>query len=210
VRVLLIVAKSEQQQIALSDIRPSGIPPSLPTQVADLMGLSPVPHHPAPQFTLTDPRGRTLSLTSFRGKAVELKFMDPHCTDICPIVSDQFVDAYRDLGPEAAKVVFVSVNVNQSSRGVGAMMAYWRERGLMTIPCWHFFTGPVARLRSVWSAYTVEVEAPNPDADIIHTSIVYSIDPSGKEQYIARRWTTTRQLVLPTCQSASSRPGATG
>jgi peroxiredoxin len=46
------------------------------------MGLSPVPARPAPGFTLTDQDGRTMSLSSFRGRAVVLEFMDPHCTDI--------------------------------------------------------------------------------------------------------------------------------
>jgi len=176
---------NKQQQTALADIRPSGIPASVPTSVADLMGLSPVPHRLAPGFVLTDQGGRTFSLSSFRGKTVVLEFMDPHCTDICPIVSDEFVDAYHDLGHEASKVVFLAVNVNQFHRGVADMMAYSRERDLLTIPSWHFFTGPVARLRSVWSAYNVEVDAPSPNADIIHTSIVYFIDPHGIERYVA-------------------------
>jgi cytochrome oxidase Cu insertion factor (SCO1/SenC/PrrC family) len=196
----------QQQQIALSDIRPSGIPASVSTNVADLMGLSPVPHRPAPSFVLTDQRGRIFSLSSFRGKTVVLEFMDPHCTDICPIVSDEFVDAYHDLGHEASHVVFLAVNVNQFHRGVADMMAYSREHNLLTIPSWHFFTGPVARLRSVWSSYNVEVDAPNPNADIIHTSIVYFIDPHGIERYVASPMddhTATGAAYLPAGQLSS-------
>ena len=81
--------------------RPSGIPAIVSDAQINLMGLSPVPAGPAPGFTLTDQNGRTVSLSALRGKVVVLEFMDPHCTDICPMVSQEFVDAYHDLGPLA-------------------------------------------------------------------------------------------------------------
>jgi cytochrome oxidase Cu insertion factor (SCO1/SenC/PrrC family) len=165
--------------------RPTGIPASVSDAQINLMGLSPVPVRPAPGFTLTDQDGRTLSLASLRGKVVVLEFMDPHCTDICPIVSQEYVDAYRDLGPLAGKVVFVAVNVNQYHAAVADMMAYSREQRLTTIPSWHFFTGPVPDLRKVWDGYEISVQAPSPDADIVHTSAVYFIDPAGRERFVA-------------------------
>jgi len=165
--------------------RPSGIPASVSDAQINLMGLSPVPVHAAPGFTLTDQDGHTLSLASLRGKVVVLEFMDPHCTDICPIVSQEYVDAYRDLGPLAAKVVFAAVNVNQYHAAVSDMLAYSREQQLNTIPGWHFFTGPVPDLRKVWNGYQIAVRAPSPDADIEHTSALYFIDPAGRERFVA-------------------------
>ena len=165
--------------------RPSGIPPSVPTSLADLMQLSPLLHHPAPGFTLTDQTGRTMSLSALRGKVVVLEFMDPHCVDICPIVSQEFVDAYHDLGALAGKVVFAAVNVNQYHAGVSDMMAYSREQRLITIPSWHFFTGPLPALQAAWRDYEIEVQAPSPNADIIHTSAVYFLGPTGQEMFLA-------------------------
>jgi len=170
---------------AAQSLRPSGIPASITDSQINLMGLSPVQASPAPGFTLTDQNGRTLSLADLRGKVVVLEFMDPHCTDICPIVSAEYIDAYRDLGPLAAKVVFAAVNVNQYHAAVADMLAYSREHQLNTIPSWHFLTGPAAALRTVWGDYHVQVEAPNPDADILHSSVVYFIDPAGRERFIA-------------------------
>jgi cytochrome oxidase Cu insertion factor (SCO1/SenC/PrrC family) len=165
--------------------RPSGIPASVSNGQINLMGLAPVPGAAAPGFTLTDQQGRTLSLASLRGKAVILQFMDPHCTDICPIVSAEYVDAYHDLGTLASRVVFVAINVNQYHAAVSDMMAYSREQRLITIPDWHFFTGPVPALRTVWGDYHVEVQAPNPNADIVHTSVIYFIGPDGRERFLA-------------------------
>jgi cytochrome oxidase Cu insertion factor (SCO1/SenC/PrrC family) len=165
--------------------RVSGLPSTVSTKLASLMVLSPLPKTAAPGFTLTDQNGHTLSLGSLRGKAVVLQFMDPHCTDICPIVSQEYVRAYHDLGPLASKVVFAAVNVNVYHAGVADMAEYSRAQGLTTIPDWHFFTGPTRDLKHVWSGYNITVRAPNPDADVVHTSVVYFIDPSGRERYLA-------------------------
>jgi cytochrome oxidase Cu insertion factor (SCO1/SenC/PrrC family) len=65
------------------------------------------------------------------------------------------------------------------------VLAYSRDHQLSTIPDWHFFTGPAAVLQAAWRDYNIEVEAPNPDADIVHTSIIYFIGPGGTERYVA-------------------------
>jgi cytochrome oxidase Cu insertion factor (SCO1/SenC/PrrC family) len=167
------------------ELRPSGIPASISTSMADLMSLSPLPAAPAPGFTLTDQAGRTMSLAGFRGKVVVLEFMDVHCTDICPIVAQEFADAYRDLGPAARKVIFAAINVNPYYSSVAAVAAFSAEQRLTTIPGWHFFTGSVPALRAAWQAYHIEVRAPSPSADVIHTSAIFFIDPRGMERYLA-------------------------
>jgi cytochrome oxidase Cu insertion factor (SCO1/SenC/PrrC family) len=129
--------------------RPSGIPASVPDSQVNLMGLAAVPATPAPGSTLTDQNGRVLPLSAFRGKVVVLEFMDPHCTDICPIVSAEFVDAYHDLGRLAGHVVFAAVNVNQYHTSVADVAAFSREHQLASVPGCHFFTGPMPRLRAV-------------------------------------------------------------
>jgi cytochrome oxidase Cu insertion factor (SCO1/SenC/PrrC family) len=180
----VIIAVRWHQRESLAQ-RPSGIPASIPTGTIDSMGLSPVPARAAPGFTLTDQDGRAVPLSRFRGKVVVLEFMDPHCTDICPLVSQEFIDAYHDLGRSAGNVVFAAVNVNQYFNQVKDVLAYSREQQLISIPDWHFLTGPTAALQAVWRAYNVEVEAPSPDADIIHTSALYFIGPDGTERYVA-------------------------
>src|SRR5260370_37294572 len=165
--------------------RVSGIPANIPTSLANLMELSSLQAARAPGFTLTDQRGRTLSLADLRGKVVVLEFMDPHCTDICPIVSQEVVDAYHDLGPMASRVVFAAVNVNQYFHSVCRVAAFSREHELTTIPGWHFFTGPVPALQATWHDYNIAVQAPHPNADIVHTSAIYFIDARGVERYLA-------------------------
>ncbi len=179
------VLTNQDNATAGANLRPSGIPRNISTSLANLMQLSPILSQRAPGFTLTDQNGHTMSLASLRGKIVVLEFMDPHCTDICPIVSQEFVDAYHKLGRQAGKVVFAAINVNQYHATVANMATYTHEQRLNTIPSWHFFTGPVPALKTAWRNYDIAVEAPNPNADIIHTSSVYFIDAQGRERFVA-------------------------
>ena len=77
------------------------------------------------------------------------------------------------------------MNVNPYVTGVDAMANYSEEHQLNTIPSWHFVTGPVSALQQVWHAYGIEVDAPNPQADVLHTDALYFIDPSGRMRFLA-------------------------
>src|SRR5262249_8338039 len=152
--------------------RPTGIPANVSTHLAYVMQLSPVPDRAAPGFTLTDQAGKKISLAGFRGRTVVLTFMDSHCTDVCPIVSREFIDARRDLGATASRVVFLAVNVNPYHLQVSDVAAFSREQQLDAIGSWHFLTGPLSSLRAVWRDYQVAVVARGRNADVIHTSLV--------------------------------------
>ncbi len=181
---------------------PGGAPADVPAAIGNLMQLSTAPARQAPGFTLTDQYGHTVSLSSFRGHPVVLEFMDPHCTDICPIVSQEFVDAAHDLGAGARGVVFLAVNVNRYHLGVADVAAFSSGHGLDQIPTWHFVTGSYAALRPVWHAYGIAVDAPGPNADVIHTSVVFFIGPGGRERYVA--WPTVDHRT----NGAAYLPGA--
>ena len=170
------------------------------------MQLSTVPVASAAGFTLTDQGGHAMSLASLRGRVVVLEFMDPHCTDICPIVSQEFLDAYRDLGVSAPRVVFLAVNVNRYHLRVTDVAAFSSEQRLTQIPAWHFLTGSYPSLRAVWRAYQIQVDAPGPDADVIHSSQMYFIDPRGRERFLADPMvdhTASGSSYLPANQLAS-------
>jgi protein SCO1/2 len=194
----VIAKRSHDGQTQL--VRPSGIPTAISTPVASLMTLSPIPSKPAPDFTLTDQTGRTMSLSSLRGRAVVIEFMDTHCTDTCPIVSQEFIDAHRDLGAAGSHVAFIAINVNKYHARVADVAAFSREHQLDTIPDWHFFTGSPVDLQTVWNAFGITVQAPSPTADIIHSSFIFFIDPKGNERFLANPTddhTSTGAAYLP-------------
>jgi cytochrome oxidase Cu insertion factor (SCO1/SenC/PrrC family) len=165
--------------------RLTGIPATVPTPLANLMALAPLSATAAPGFSLVDQRGRTVTLADLRGRAVVLEFMDTHCTDICPIVSQEFVDASHDLGANASRVAFVAVNVNLYHARVADVAAFSGQHQLDTIASWHFLTGSQTALKSVWRDYGIEVIARGPTADVVHSSEIFFIDPSGHERFVA-------------------------
>jgi len=147
-----------------------------------------------------------MSLAGLRARVVVLEFMDPHCTDTCPIVSREFLDAYRDLGATAPRVAFVAVNVNRYHLQVADAAAFSGEQQLTQIPAWHFLTGSYPSLRTVWQAYQIAVDAPGPDADVVHSSQMYFIDPQGRERFLADPMvdhTASGSSYLPAGQLAS-------
>lgn len=175
------------------------LPTSVPSSFVRLMKLQATSGLSAQGFALTDQRGEAISLTNLRGKVVVLTFLDPHCEDICPIISAEFLRAYHDLGSSKDKVVFVAVNVNPYHGQRSDVATFSHEQQLDTIPSWHFVTGPNMTLQAVWRAYGVTVQAPNPNVDVIHTSPLYFIDPQGTERYMATptdKKTTTGQAYL--------------
>jgi protein SCO1/2 len=181
----IVIPSRQHDRAASAGHRPAGIPPAISAGTVTLMRLSPAPAGPAPSFTLTDQDDRRLSLAGFRGKAVVLEFVDSRCTDICPLVSQEFIDAYRDLGSAQDRVVFVAVNVNQRYNQVADVLAYSRAHQLTAIPDWHFLTGPAAVLRAVWREYDIAVTADRRAGALVHTATVYFITPGGIERYTA-------------------------
>lgn len=191
--VLVILGAAFGAVISQMKSPPASKPAAAPVQtqalgssLANFMGLAPVPgHHLAPNFTLTSQSNTPFTLSSLRGKAVVLTFMDAKCTDICPIVSQEMVDAYKDLGPKAANVAFVAVNANPVATSVTDVASFSSAHGLTAIPSWRFVTGSLQQLNPVWKAYGVAVQYSQKTGVVIHSDQVYFIGPNGHERYLA-------------------------
>lgn len=150
-----------------------------------MMGLSQLPPTPAPGFTLTDQNGQTRTMASLQGRVVVVYFMDVRCTDICPLVAQEFINASKLLGARASTVAFVGINVNPDHTTLPDVRAFDAEHGLDHLPNWYFVTGPLAQLKQVWSQYGIRVEVDPKTADVKHTSTMTFIDPKGVEQQVA-------------------------
>jgi cytochrome oxidase Cu insertion factor (SCO1/SenC/PrrC family) len=149
-----------------------------------LTKLTPLAGIAAPAFTLSDQRGRRVSLASLRGRIVVLESMDPECTLECPLISQEFVEAAHDLGTRSSEVVFVGVNVNQYHARISDVLRFSREHHLEQLPNWHFLTGSTSALRRVWRAYRIVVR-PSRTGDVTHSDAVYFIDRRGLARWVA-------------------------
>jgi protein SCO1/2 len=156
----------------------------VPQPIRTRMGLVRLDGRRAPGFRLVDQHGDPFSLAQSHGHPIVLEFMDARCTDICPIVSHEFMQAARLLGRAETRIEFVAINVNQFHERVADVARFSREHGLDSIPTWHFLTGTTPELEATWKAYDVTV-LPNRRGDVIHSSLLYFIDARGRERWLA-------------------------
>lgn len=144
--------------------------------------LSEITPKDPPSFTLTDQHGKVSSLSDFKNKKIVIQPMDPACTDICPLVSEELIDANKQLGSLSKDVVYIGLNVNEDHNKVQDVKAFTDQHGLSKLKNWYFLTGSPDNLKKVWKAYGIAV-VPNKDGDVMHTSALIFIDSKGKEVY---------------------------
>ena len=161
------------------------------TALSESSGYAGTPlDRPAPQFTLTDQNGTQVSLADLAGNIVILTFMDSKCTDTCPLTALEFLEAHQALGPDAAKVVFVGVNVNANFNARQDAVAFTQKNRLDQLTNWRFLTGDPGELKAVWSDYSILVEPESDSDEVDHTPGVYVIDTRGE-----MRWYVSTPLL---------------
>ncbi|MEP7369545.1 MAG: SCO family protein [Dermatophilaceae bacterium] len=155
-------------------------PPDASAVVADsLGGVIAIPHRPAPDFTLTDQRGATVSMRKLGGTLTLVTFLDPVCSDDCPIIANQIAAADRALGPLASRVQIVAIDTNPIFHRVEDVRSFTTSHGLGDLPNWHFLAGPPAQLGEVLAAYGIVVQVPAIGM-VAHGEGIYFISPDGK------------------------------
>lgn len=138
-------------------------------------------HQAAPNFTVTDQFGHPFSLSQYRGKVVLLAFQDSQCTTICPLTSQEMVQAKKMLGPGAARQVqLLAVDANPRATSVADVRSYSQEHG--TMQAIRFGTAPVSQLEKIWRDYAIYVAVVHGAID--HTPGVFAINPAGQEKMI--------------------------
>lgn len=137
----------------------------------------------APDFTLTDQRGETVSLADLEGKAVALTFIYTSCPDVCPLIAEKLRWAYDAL-PEDQRddVALLAVTVDPETDTAEALTAFSEAHHLADNPNWHALRGDRATLEAVWMAYGVY----GGSSGMGHTDAVYVIDPAGQERVFMR------------------------
>ncbi len=135
---------------------------------------------PAPGFTLTDQHGRTVTLSSLRGKVVLLTFLDPVCVTDCPLIAQEFRQAGQLLGTSRAKVDLVAVDVNPLYNELAYTQQFDQQEGLASLTDWHYLTSSPARLRAVYKAYGQPAQTLPAGAMLGHSDIAFVIDTHGE------------------------------
>jgi cytochrome oxidase Cu insertion factor (SCO1/SenC/PrrC family) len=133
----------------------------------------------APAFRLTDQYGQQASLAGLRGKVVLLTFLDPVCTNDCPVIAQEFRQADQMLGGSARDVELVAIVANPLYHSVAYTRAFDQQEGLTGLRNWLYLTGTVGQLRQAWKNYGVAAEILPAGGMIAHSDVAFVIDASG-------------------------------
>jgi cytochrome oxidase Cu insertion factor (SCO1/SenC/PrrC family) len=141
----------------------------------------------APDFRLADENGKPVSLAAFRGRPVILTFMDPVCTDFCPLEA-KVVNRVLGQLPEAKRPAVVAVSVNRwadSRRILVGDQGKWK-----LTPDWHWAVGAPPALRKVWADYKIAVQDTpttkngTTTHEISHTEAAFLVDAHGDQRAV--------------------------
>lgn len=139
-----------------------------------------LPHRPSPAFVLTDQAHRTVSSASLAGKLTLLTFLDPVCSDDCPLIANQLAEADRELGPLTGRIQIVAIDSNPLFSHVSDTAAFTASHGLTSLPNWHFLSGQPETVQSLLSSYGIGVAVPAVGM-IQHGEGVYFLGSDGSE-----------------------------
>ena len=128
----------------------------------------------APDFTLSDQFGQTVSLHSFRGKVVILAFNDSECTTVCPLTTTAMLDAKAMLGKAGSQVELLGVDANPAAISLEDVWSYSELHGMLH--AWRFFTGSLPDSSRSGSPTG---RGGDRGREITHTPALFVIDPAG-------------------------------
>jgi protein SCO1 len=155
----------------------SGSPPGADAP-AGFDGAVLPPGGPAPDFTLTDQRGRGVSLHDYRGRVTILTFLYSTCQSACVVIAQQIRGALDELGAGVAALA-VSVDPGGDTRAhVRAFLERVSLGGRL-----EYLSGSRAQLERLWHAYRV-MPAGAGEAAYASAAPVLLLDRDGRERVL--------------------------
>jgi len=158
---------------------------SVRVTLGGFMGMSEPAPRPAPPFTLTDQAGGPVSVPAQPPTVVVLTFFNAACNDICPVVAAEIGQADEDLGANAARVEFLTVNTDPSALSQSADEPVLSETHLGALANWRMATGTLTSLNSVWNAYGVSITLDEKTGLEAHNDVMDFVDAHGVLRYRA-------------------------
>jgi protein SCO1/2 len=139
---------------------------------------------PAPDFSLTDQNGQTITMSALKGKVVALTFLYTKCPDVCPLMASQLAAGDQRLGAAAKDLEIVSISVDPLGDTLPAVKKFTEDRNLAGQSNWHYLIGSPGQLQPVWQAYHVGSSRGEASDFVEHSALVYVTDRAGRLRVI--------------------------
>jgi protein SCO1/2 len=136
---------------------------------------------PAPDFTLTDQNGASVSLSALRGRPVVVTFLDSVCPHAdCSLMAEYLTWSAQALGTrQTRQVAWVAISLDPWHDTPASVTAFLTSRQV-TMPV-RYLLGTPTQLAPIWQAYAMQTFL-QPDGVVIHTTGVYVLDGQGHER----------------------------
>lgn len=146
----------------------------------------------APDFTLLDQEGRTVTASRFRGKLVMMNFIFTRCpvATMCPASTAKMSMLQRATQQAGVKnVEFVSISLDPEYDTPGVLKDYAEARSL-DLSNWSFLTGPDTAMRQLFAQLGIIREFEG--GTIKHNLATLLIAPDGRiiHRVDGSQWTT--------------------
>ena len=133
---------------------------------------------PAHDFTLTDQRGRSVSLREYRGRVTILTFLYSTCRSACVVIAQQIRGALDELGPGVAAL---AVSVDPAADTPAHVRAFLERVSLSGRL--EYLSGSPAQLEPLWRAYRV-LPASAGESAYASSAPVLLLDRDGHERVL--------------------------
>jgi protein SCO1/2 len=133
---------------------------------------------PAPDFSLVDQHGQSLSLGRLAGRPVVLTFVFAHCQTLCPLVVETLKHASQDAEP--TPVLLVTLDPwRDTPSSLPGIARQWAVPGTFHV----LSSRRVDEVRRVAERYGVASMRDERTGDITHPGLVFLIDADGRLAY---------------------------
>ena len=140
-----------------------------------------------PDITLTDARGRQVSLPSLRGEPALFDFIYTECPGPCEALTARMAAVARQLAALETKAHLVSITVNPEHDGPQQLLAFAKAWGADR-DGWSFLTGTPEQIDQLMARFSL-VRKRSSDGSIDHVLEFFLVGPDGHplREYVASR-----------------------
>lgn len=141
-----------------------------------------------PDITLLDQHGRTVSLSSLKGKPVLFDFIYTTCPGPCLLLTSHMKKIATQLGPAlGTKAQIVSITVDPEHDHPKQLLAYAKEFQA-DVKGWLFLTGTPKQIDEVMARFNLTRQR-EPDGTVGHVLEFFLVDANGRAvlQYMGEK-----------------------
>jgi protein SCO1 len=132
----------------------------------------------SPGFVLTDQRGQSVSLASYRGRVTVLSFLYPTCGPACILIAQQIRGALDQLTRPVPVLLISAEPAADTPANVGRFLAQVSLSGRA-----EYLTGTRTQLQRLWRAYRITPPSSSRSA-FDRAASVLLIDRDGRERVL--------------------------